>query len=110
MFTALEAKEVSGMTVSWTIFVTLKKEWFKSGYLVPIVQFGSRREPDLPNVPLAAELAATPDQKAVARFMASNVDVGRSFILPPQVSADRVELLRAAFDKMGLPPVRTALL
>jgi tripartite-type tricarboxylate transporter receptor subunit TctC len=100
MFTAIERKEISGMTVSWTIFKSLKGDWFKTGFLTPIVQFGARKEPDLANVPLAFDLAKTAEQKAVARFMASNVDVGRSFILPPQVPADRVAALRAAFDKM----------
>ena len=105
MFVALESREVSAMTVSWTIFKSLKKEWFEQGTLLPIVQFGSTKEKDLAAVPLAVELAVTPEQKAVARFMASNVDVGRSFILPPQVPADRVEALRAAFDKMVIDPL-----
>lgn len=100
MFAAVERGEVAGMTVSWTIFKSLKGEWFKNGTMVPVVQFGSVKEKDLPMVPLANDIAQTPEQKAVSRFMASNVDVGRSFILPPQVPADRVAALRAAFDKM----------
>ena len=104
MFIAIERNEISGATVSWTIFKTLRKQWFDSGFLVPIVQFGSAKENDLPNVPLAVELARTPEQRAVARFMASNVDVGRSFILPPEAPAERVAALRAAFDRMVKDP------
>ena len=100
MFLAIERNEISGATVSWTIFKTLRKQWFETGYAVPIVQFGSVKEKDLPNVPLAVDLAHTPEQKAVARFMASNVDVGRSFIVPPGVPAERVAALRGAFDRM----------
>lgn len=100
MFAAVERSEVAGMTVSWTIFKSLKGEWFKNGTMIPVVQFGSVKESDLRNVPLANDIARTPEQKAVSRFMASNVDVGRSFILPPQVPADRVAALRAAFDRM----------
>ncbi len=100
MFAAVERGEVAGMTVSWTIFKSLKPEWFKTGYMVPVVQFGSTREGDLKDVPLANDIARTPEQKAVSRFMASNVDVGRSFILPPGVPADRVAALRSAFDRM----------
>lgn len=100
MFAAVERGEVAGMTVSWTIFKSLKGDWFKNGSMLPIVQFGSVKEKDLPAVPLANDIAQTPEQKAVSRFMASNVDVGRSFILPPQVPADRVAALRAAFDRM----------
>jgi hypothetical protein len=100
MFIAIERNEISGATVSWTIFKTLRKQWFDSGFLVPIVQFGSVKERDLPNVPLAVELARSEEQRAVARFMASNVDVGRSFILPPDTPAERVAALRTAFDRM----------
>jgi len=100
MFAAVERSEVAGMTVSWTIFKSLKGDWFKNGTMVPVVQFGSVKESDLQNVPLANDIARTPEQKAVSRFMASNVDVGRSFILPPGVPADRVAALRAAFDRM----------
>ncbi len=104
IFIAIERNEVAGVTVSWTIFKTLRKQWFDSGFLVPVVQFGSVKEKDLPNVPLAVDLARSPSQKAVARFMASNVDVGRSFIVPPEVPAERVAALRAAFDRMVKDP------
>ena len=100
MFVAIERGEISGTTVSWTIFKSLRKEWFDKGYLIPLVQFGGTREKDLPNVTLSLDLAKTPQQQAVARFMASNVTVGRSFILPPGVPAERVAALRAAFDRM----------
>lgn len=104
MFIAIERKEIAGATVSWTIFKTLRQPWFDSGFLAPIVQFGSVKEKDLPNVPLAIDLARTPEQRSVARFMASNVDVGRSFILPPGVPAERVAALRRAFDRMVKDP------
>jgi tripartite-type tricarboxylate transporter receptor subunit TctC len=100
MFAAMDRNEIAGMTVSWTIFKTLKKEWFEKGYAIPIVQFGSKKEKDLPNIPLALDIAQTPEQKSVARFLASNVDVGRSFIFPPGVAEDRVAAVRSAFDKM----------
>jgi hypothetical protein len=104
MFVAIERNEISGATVSWTIFKSLRKQWFDSGYLVPIVQFGSAKEKDLPKIALSIDLARTPQQKAVARFMASNVDVGRSFVVPPGVPAERVAALRAAFDRMVKDP------
>jgi tripartite-type tricarboxylate transporter receptor subunit TctC len=101
---AIERNEIAGVTVSWSIFKSLRKQWFESGYMVPVVQFGSVRQQDLPKVPLALDFAKTPEQKAVARFMASNVDIGRSFVVPPAVPAERVAALRAAFDRMGKDP------
>ena len=104
MFLAIERKEIHGTTVSWSIFKTLRKEWFASGYMVPVIQFGSQKEKDLPNVALSIDLAKTPQQQTVARFMASNVDVGRSFVVPPGVPAERVAALRGAFDRMVKDP------
>ena len=63
IFIAIERNEISGVTVSWTIFKTLRKQWFDSGFAVPVVQFGSVKEKDLPNVPLAVDLARRRNRK-----------------------------------------------
>lgn len=104
MFLAMEQGELSGVTVSWTVFKSLRGQWFKDGFANTVVQFGTRREPDLPDVPLALELAKTDEQKAVARFMASNAEIGRSFVVPPGVPDVRIEALRTAFDQMVKDP------
>ena len=59
IFLAIERNEISGAVISWTIFKTLRKHWFDRAIAVPIVQFGSVKEKDLPNVPLAVDLART---------------------------------------------------
>jgi tripartite-type tricarboxylate transporter receptor subunit TctC len=104
MFLAMEQGELNGVTVSWTVFKSLRGQWFKDGFANTVVQFGTRREPDLPDVPLAIEVAKTDEQKAVARFMASNAEIGRSFVVPPGVPEARIEALRTAFDRMVKDP------
>ncbi|MPY70889.1 MAG: hypothetical protein GEU92_12455 [Alphaproteobacteria bacterium] len=104
MFLAIEQGELNGVTVSWTVFKSLRGPWFKDGFANAVVQFGTRREPDLPDVPLAIEIAKTDQQKAVARFMASNAEIGRSFVVPPGVPGARIEALRAGFDRMVQDP------
>ncbi|MEE8332404.1 MAG: hypothetical protein V3R85_01045, partial [Alphaproteobacteria bacterium] len=79
---------------------TLKSDWFKSGYVAPIIQFGLKRESDMPNVPLASELATTPGQKIFAEFMASTSLIGRGFMFPPNISGDKLKAFRDGFDKM----------
>lgn len=100
MFKALEQGEINGMTVSWGAWKSLRGKWFTDGYVHAIVQFGVKREKDFPDVPLALELANTPEEKSVARFMASNAEVGRSWVVPPKVPGARVAALRKAFDAM----------
>ena len=104
MMNAMEQGEVQGTTVGFSAWKNLKADWLKSGFIVPLAQFGVQKESDLPNVALAIDLAKTPEEKAVARFMASNAEIGRSFVVPPKVPADRIAALRAAFDQMVKDP------
>ena len=97
---AIERGESQGAVFAWTAWQTLKPEWFKSGFVAPIVQFGPKREPDMPNVPLGSEVVRTPEQKAIARFMATNSIIGRGFMFPPGVDDDKVQAFREGFDRM----------
>jgi len=101
---AIELGESQGAVFAWTAWKTLKPEWFKSGFIAPIVQFGPTREPDMPNVALGSEVVKTAEQKAFARFMATNAIIGRGFMTPPGVSGDKVKALRDAFDRMVADP------
>ena len=104
MLGAMERKEVEGMSLAWTSWKTLKGNWFKDGSAVPIVQFGLIPEKDLPNIPLALNLARTAEEKAIVKFMSSTSQIGRSVQFPPKVPADRIAAVRAAFDKMVKDP------
>jgi tripartite-type tricarboxylate transporter receptor subunit TctC len=104
MLGAMERKEVQGMSLAWTSWKTLKGDWFKEGFAVPIVQFGLTSEMDLPNVPLAIDLARTADERAIVEFMSSTSQIGRSVLFPPTVPKDRITAVRTAFDKMVKDP------
>jgi tripartite-type tricarboxylate transporter receptor subunit TctC len=49
-------------------------------------------------VPLLQELVSTPEEKAVLRLLSGSIVVGRPFLAPPGVPAERVAALRQAFD------------
>jgi tripartite-type tricarboxylate transporter receptor subunit TctC len=70
-----------------------------------MIQFGRiGRHPDLPDVPTARELAATAEQLAMIQFAEAPLMIGYSFALPPGVPADRVVVMRKAFqDTMNDP-------
>lgn len=101
---AIERGESQGAVFAWTAWQTLKPEWFKSGFVAPIIQFGPKREPDMQNVPLGAEVVKTPAQQAIARFMATNSIIGRGFMFPPGVDDDKVTAFRDGFDRMVVDP------
>jgi len=48
-------------------------------------------------VPTSVELAHPGRDHAVAALFASAASVGRSVVAPPEISSDRVQLLRSAF-------------
>jgi tripartite-type tricarboxylate transporter receptor subunit TctC len=65
----------------------------KSGRAQYIMQFGN----DIPNVPNALALADSEDAKAVARLLNSQSELGRLTAGPPEIPADRLQVLRGAY-------------
>jgi tripartite-type tricarboxylate transporter receptor subunit TctC len=96
---AIESGEMQGTTNTWQVW-RRRPDWFQSGFLVPILQFGLGREPELPNTPNLMDIVSTPDDKQMVKFVSSLGPIGRGLALPPGVPADRVTALRAAFQEM----------
>jgi hypothetical protein len=77
------------------------KHWFEGPNKVNILlQAGLHRHPDLPNVPLAMELATKPEDKALFELFDTPLQIGRPYVLPPGVPAERVKAIRTAFNQM----------
>lgn len=88
------------------------RTWDKTGFVLALVQSGTKRYSKLPDVPTLYELMetyGTPDAtRRVAKVMLSSGDFGRPFIGPPGMPADRVKILREAFMKTMNDPVLLA--
>lgn len=67
--------------------------------IMPLVQFGMLKDPELLNVPLLMELAANDEQCRMLTFVANTVALGQPFAAPPNIPRDRVIALRRAFDQ-----------
>jgi len=65
-----------------------------------LVQFAAERDPAMFDVPTVLELTKDEEARQVFAFLDSNDAVGRSLFTTPNVPADRLALLRAAFDKV----------
>jgi tripartite-type tricarboxylate transporter receptor subunit TctC len=96
---AVERGEVDGALTSWQTMKVTRKAEYDQGKLRVLVQYAPQREPDLP-VPAVVELANNEADRSLLAFYASGGEVGRSFLAPPGVPADRVTALRRAFDAM----------
>lgn len=97
---AMERGEVQGIGSNALLSLkALNSDWLRDNKVNILVAFAANRHPDLPDVPTAVELAKSNDEKMALRLMIGRLEYGRPFFLPPDVPADRVAVLRAAFDK-----------
>jgi len=95
---AIERGEADARVASWTALKTTRGEWLNDGKVVVPFQTGLKRHPDLPELPLISDLATTDEGRRILEFMNSDSSVGWNVVVPPEVPADRVALLRGAFD------------
>jgi len=95
---AMERGEVQGRCGwSWSSVLTTRKQWLDEKRMIVLVQLSLTRHPDLPDVPLITDFAKTDEQRAILKlFFARNV-MGRPYLAPPNVPADRLAALRQAF-------------
>lgn len=100
---AMEQNEVQGVALTWLSWKSAKEKWFTDGFAKPVVQIGVQKEQDLPDVPMLADLVSGEDKKIV-NFMATMGPLGRGLVVPKGTPKDRVEFLRAAFNKTVADP------
>lgn len=75
----------------------------------PIALFGSRRWPDLPDVPTVREIATPPaDKHWIVELRQKIGEAQRAMVAAPGVPHDRVEFLRAAFAEVLTDPALLA--
>ena len=97
---AMERGEVQGIgNSSWSNWTTMYAHYLKEKTVRLLLQSGLDRNPDLPDVPMALDLAKTEaDRQALKLLLAPN-KIGRPFVAPPAVPPERVQVLRAAFEE-----------
>lgn len=94
---AVEREEVEGGFGLWQDIRERKSDWIKEKKISPIIFLSPKRVPEFPDVPLVNEVATTPENKAILDLLATG-EVGKSVFSTPGVPADRVAMLRKAFD------------
>jgi tripartite-type tricarboxylate transporter receptor subunit TctC len=95
---AVERGEVEGHSTSWTAVKVAHPTWLQDRQINVLVQFALKRHPDLPDVPTAVELARNDDERRVLTAIMAATEIGTAFFTSPDAPADRVTVLRRAFD------------
>ena len=101
---AMERGEVDLVSSAWNSWRATHKGMIEKGDFIPVIQGGLKRNRELANVPLMQELVDDPKTKQVLEFASAGAAIGRALIAPPGVPADRLAVLREAFDKMVQDP------
>ncbi|HEY5607080.1 MAG TPA: hypothetical protein VIM38_01950 [Alphaproteobacteria bacterium] len=102
---AMERGEVGGRCGwSWSSIKAGSMKWVTDGIVKILMQISLAKHPDLPNVPLVIDLAKNDEQRQIMKLIFSRQVMGRPFLAPPGVPADRTAALRKAFmDTMKDP-------
>ena len=102
---AMERGEVKGrIDYTWFGLKEGHPDWLKDKKINILFQMGLRKAPDLPDVPLALDLARNEDERRILETVFLSYEFGRPYITTPGVPADRLSALRKAFmDTMKDP-------
>lgn len=107
---AMERGEVNCIGgTTWSSLKVQRGQQLKEGKILPLLQWGLEPDEDISKsagrlVPMSHELAASEADRNAVRFISSTAAIGRPFVAPPNVPADRIEALREAFDRMIKDP------
>ena len=95
---AMERGEVMGRCGwSWSSVTATHQNWIDEKRINILVQLSLSRHPDLPKVPLIMDFAKTNEEKQIFKLVFARQPMGRPFLMPPGIPADRMVAVRKAF-------------
>lgn len=97
---ATERGELDGMSTGWGGLNAARPNWLRDRMINLIVQMGTTRHPEMPDVPSWIDVAKTDDDKKLLSLFGANADIGKSIVAPPGMPPARVAMLRGAFAAM----------
>ncbi|HEU0071493.1 MAG TPA: hypothetical protein VFS04_09375 [Alphaproteobacteria bacterium] len=95
---AVERGEVDGMCADYATVKTTQNDWIEQKKIVVLAQFGLTPLVGLENVPMGLDVIKDPKDHAAVQLFMMQQEWGRPFVMPPEVPADRLAAMRAAFD------------
>jgi tripartite-type tricarboxylate transporter receptor subunit TctC len=102
---AMERGEVDGLCgYSWSTIKSKNQSWLDEKKINILIQAALKKEPDLPDVPLALDLAKTDEQRQILKVFLTSQETARPFAAPPGIPADRKAALISAFDQTMKDP------
>jgi tripartite-type tricarboxylate transporter receptor subunit TctC len=101
---AMEREETEGAHSTLEQILFGKQDWLKKKTAGVLIQYTQSRHPAFPDVPAMVEFGKTEIDKQVLALYGSTAEIGRAMMAPPGIPADRLAVLRKAFDTMLADP------
>jgi tripartite-type tricarboxylate transporter receptor subunit TctC len=101
---AMEKGEVEGAYTGLETLLSSKKDWLQAKKVSVLVQYANERHRFFRDVPAMVEFGDTPEDKQILALYGSSAEIGLSIVAPPDVPADRLAILRHAFNTMVADP------
>ena len=103
---AMERGEIDGRAIGWApLQVGAYGTYIREGRLRFLLQFGREtRWNKMPDVPTARELASNPQDRAMLELVELPFRVTYPYVAPPNLPADRAQVLQTAFMKTFQDP------
>jgi tripartite-type tricarboxylate transporter receptor subunit TctC len=98
VFLAMERNEVDGICESLDSVIGKRPDWIASKKVNVLFQGGVEPNPTLKGVPFIVDLARNAEEKQSIEFLYAGQGIGRPFVAPPDLPADRLKMLRDAFN------------
>lgn len=96
---AMERGELQGRHGVWASMKNTRPHWVEKDLVVHLAVADVKPEAELPGVPTLIDLAKNERDRKVLELVSGNAMLGRAWLAPPDVPADRVAALREAFWK-----------
>ena len=103
VFLAMERGEVDGICESLDSVTGKRPDWLPTKKVKILFQGGAEPNPHV-DAPFILDIAKTEEQKAAIKFLYAGQGIGRPFVAPPNMPADKLKILREAFDKTRKDP------
>ena len=97
VFLAMERGEVDGICESLDSVNGKRPNWISSGTVRVLFHGGAEPNPHMKDTPFVLDLTKDEQIRKEIKFLYAGQGIGRPFVAPPGLAADKVKMLRDAF-------------
>jgi tripartite-type tricarboxylate transporter receptor subunit TctC len=105
---AIERGEADGSCLSYATLVTEHPDGVHEKKVNWLAVVANKPDPNLPGIPTTTRFLKTEDDQKVVNVLISQLVMGRPFVAPPAIPADRLAALRSSFQAAMKDPAYLA--